>query len=50
MQQPTHFINGWQVAGTSNRFADVFDPNTGAVQAQVPLASAAELAAAGGQR
>jgi malonate-semialdehyde dehydrogenase (acetylating)/methylmalonate-semialdehyde dehydrogenase len=42
----THFIGGKHVAGTSGRFADVFDPNTGAVQARVPLASAAEMAAA----
>ena len=32
--------------GTSGRFADVYDPATGEVQARVPLASAAELAAA----
>jgi malonate-semialdehyde dehydrogenase (acetylating)/methylmalonate-semialdehyde dehydrogenase len=42
----THFIGGKAVAGQSGRFADVYDPNTGAVQARVPLASAAELAAA----
>jgi malonate-semialdehyde dehydrogenase (acetylating)/methylmalonate-semialdehyde dehydrogenase len=42
----THFIGGRPVAGTSGRFADVFDPNTGAVQARVPLADAAEIAAA----
>ena len=41
-----HFIGGKTVAGTSGRFADVFDPNTGAVQARAPLASAAEVAAA----
>lgn len=38
-----HFINGQRVAGTSGRYGDVFDPNTGAVQARVGLASAAEL-------
>ena len=42
----THFIGGKHVAGTSGRFGDVFDPNTGEVQARVPLASAAEMAAA----
>jgi malonate-semialdehyde dehydrogenase (acetylating)/methylmalonate-semialdehyde dehydrogenase len=42
----THFIGGKSVAGTSGRFADVYDPNTGAVQALVPLASQAEVASA----
>ncbi len=42
----THFIGGQKVHGTSGRFADVYDPNTGAVQARVPLASAGEVAAA----
>ena len=42
----THFIGGKHVTGTSGRFADVFDPNTGQVQSRVPLASAAELVAA----
>jgi malonate-semialdehyde dehydrogenase (acetylating)/methylmalonate-semialdehyde dehydrogenase len=42
----THFIGGAHVAGTSGRFADVFDPNIGEVQARVPLASRAEVAAA----
>jgi malonate-semialdehyde dehydrogenase (acetylating)/methylmalonate-semialdehyde dehydrogenase len=40
-----HFICGKIVAGTSGRFADVFDPNTGAVQARVALASKAEVEA-----
>jgi malonate-semialdehyde dehydrogenase (acetylating)/methylmalonate-semialdehyde dehydrogenase len=43
MRQIDHFINGQTVAGTSGRFGDVFDPNTGAVQGRVALASAAEL-------
>jgi len=38
-----HYINGQRVAGTSGRHGDVFDPNTGAVQARVGLASTAEL-------
>ena len=42
----THFIGGKVVAGKSGRFADVFDPNTGAVQAKAPLASEAEVQAA----
>jgi malonate-semialdehyde dehydrogenase (acetylating)/methylmalonate-semialdehyde dehydrogenase len=42
----THFIGGKHVSGQSGRFANVFDPNIGEVQARVPLASRAELAAA----
>jgi malonate-semialdehyde dehydrogenase (acetylating)/methylmalonate-semialdehyde dehydrogenase len=45
-KQLNHFIGGKTVAGTSGRFADVFDPNTGAVQAQVALATQAEVEAA----
>src|SRR2546423_6946515 len=41
-----HFIGGREVKGTSGRFADVFEPMTGDVQAQVALASKAELRAA----
>ncbi len=41
-----HFIGGKHVAGTSGRFADIFNPNTGEVQSRVALASRAELAAA----
>ena len=40
-----HFVGGKHVAGTSGRFADVFDPNTGDVQARVALASTAEVQA-----
>ena len=39
----THYIGGAHVKGTSGRFADVFNPATGEVQAKVPLASVAEL-------
>ena len=46
MEELTHFIDGKRVNGTSGRFADVFNPATGEVQAKVPLASAAELDAA----
>ncbi|XBQ17086.1 MAG: CoA-acylating methylmalonate-semialdehyde dehydrogenase [Oceanicaulis sp.] len=38
-----HFINGKAVPGTSGRFGDVYDPNTGEVQAKVALATAKEL-------
>ena len=43
MEQIGHFINGAHVAGTSGRTADIFNPATGDVQAQVALASQAEL-------
>jgi malonate-semialdehyde dehydrogenase (acetylating) / methylmalonate-semialdehyde dehydrogenase len=46
MQELTHFIDGAHVKGGSGRFADVFNPATGEVQAKVPLASKAELDAA----
>jgi malonate-semialdehyde dehydrogenase (acetylating)/methylmalonate-semialdehyde dehydrogenase len=46
MQELTHYINGEHVKGTSGRFADVFNPATGEVQAKVPLASNAEMDAA----
>ena len=39
-----HFVNGKAQPGASGRFGDVFDPNTGEVQAKVALASAQELA------
>ncbi|MEO0782725.1 MAG: aldehyde dehydrogenase family protein, partial [Pseudomonadota bacterium] len=44
MSELTHFINGAQVDGTSGRFDDVFNPATGEVQYQCPMASAAETA------
>ena len=40
-----HFVGGKAIDGTSGRFGDVFDPNTGEVQAQVALASKAEVEA-----
>jgi malonate-semialdehyde dehydrogenase (acetylating)/methylmalonate-semialdehyde dehydrogenase len=43
MQEIGHWINGKQVAGTSGRFADIYNPATGEVQARVALASQAEL-------
>jgi len=41
-----HFIGGREVKGTSGRFADVYLPMTGEVQAKVALASKAEVRAA----
>ena len=41
-----HFIGGERVAGTSGRFGDVYNPNTGEVQSKVALASADEMRAA----
>ena len=46
MRSIGHFIGGHEVKGTSGRFADVFEPMTGDVQAKVALASKAELRAA----
>ncbi|CAM00778.1 malonate-semialdehyde dehydrogenase (acetylating)/methylmalonate-semialdehyde dehydrogenase [Saccharopolyspora erythraea NRRL 2338] len=41
-----HFIGGKRVAGTSGSFGDVFDPNSGKVQARVALAAKEEVEAA----
>ncbi len=41
-----HFIGGKEVAGTSGRYGEVFNPNTGEVQAKVAFASRAEVEAA----
>jgi malonate-semialdehyde dehydrogenase (acetylating)/methylmalonate-semialdehyde dehydrogenase len=46
MRTVHHFIDGRAVEGSSGRFGEVFNPNTGEVQAKVALASAAELDAA----
>jgi malonate-semialdehyde dehydrogenase (acetylating) / methylmalonate-semialdehyde dehydrogenase len=43
MRMIGHFIGGKVVAGTSGRQGDVFDPNTGEVQAKVALANRAEV-------
>lgn len=43
MRNIEHFINGRSVAGTSGRYSDVYDPNTGQVQARVAQADTAEL-------
>ncbi|MCW2973570.1 MAG: mmsA [Thermoleophilia bacterium] len=43
VREITHFIGGEQVAGTSGRFADVFDPSSGEVQARLALASVEDV-------
>jgi malonate-semialdehyde dehydrogenase (acetylating)/methylmalonate-semialdehyde dehydrogenase len=43
MRNIDHFIGGRPVAGISGQFGDVFDPNTGAVQARVQMATTDEL-------
>ncbi len=46
MREIGHFIGGKAVAGASGRFADIFNPNTGDVQARVALAGRREVEAA----
>ena len=43
MREIGHFIGGKTVKGTSGRFGDVFNPNTGEVQAKVALAKHSEV-------
>lgn len=43
MKTLTHFIKGEEVAGTSGRFSDVYNPTTGETIARVPLASKDEV-------
>ena len=43
MREIGHFIGGKTVKGTSGRSGDVFDPNTGDVQAKVALAKRSEV-------
>jgi malonate-semialdehyde dehydrogenase (acetylating)/methylmalonate-semialdehyde dehydrogenase len=43
MRDINHFIAGASFTGASGRFSDVFNPNTGEVQARVQLASVAEM-------
>src|SRR3977135_3430858 len=43
MRDIGHFVGGKTVAGTSGRTGDVFNPNTGEVQAKVALASKSEV-------
>ncbi|MFY9629239.1 MAG: CoA-acylating methylmalonate-semialdehyde dehydrogenase [Methylocystis sp.] len=46
MRELYHFIDGQRTAGASGRFANVFEPMTGRVASQAPLASKAEARAA----
>jgi malonate-semialdehyde dehydrogenase (acetylating)/methylmalonate-semialdehyde dehydrogenase len=46
MTNLTHYVNGEHIAGASGRMGDVYNPATGEVQYQVPLASKAEVDAA----
>ncbi|MFG3101018.1 CoA-acylating methylmalonate-semialdehyde dehydrogenase [Streptomyces sp. NPDC048182] len=46
VRELSHFVGGKHTPGTSGLFGDVYDPNTGRVRAQVPLASRAETEAA----
>jgi len=46
VREISHFIGNATTAGTGTRRSDVFDPNTGAVQAQVTLGAQADLDAA----
>jgi malonate-semialdehyde dehydrogenase (acetylating)/methylmalonate-semialdehyde dehydrogenase len=43
MREIGHFVGGKQVKGTSGRTGDVFDPNTGEVQAKVAFAKRSEV-------
>src|SRR5271157_6098553 len=43
MREIGHFVGGKEVKGTSGRFGDVFNPNTGEVQAKVALAKHSEV-------
>src|SRR5207344_2502195 len=43
MREIGHFIGGKTVKGASGRLGDVFDPNTGEVQAKVALAKHSEV-------
>ena len=46
VREISHFIGNAATAGTGTRRSDVFDPNTGAIQAQVTLGAQADLDAA----
>ncbi|MFC6200071.1 CoA-acylating methylmalonate-semialdehyde dehydrogenase [Ponticaulis profundi] len=43
MRELHHFIDGKTVTGTSGRFSDIYNPNTGEVQGKVVLATDAEV-------
>ena len=46
MRQIGHYIDGENIAGASSRSADIFNPNTGQVQAKVNLAGTKDIEAA----
>jgi malonate-semialdehyde dehydrogenase (acetylating)/methylmalonate-semialdehyde dehydrogenase len=46
MRDSQHFVNGAAFAGAGDRFGDVFNPNTGEVQAKVTFAATSDLDAA----
>ena len=46
IKELTHFIGGRHVKGTSGRFIDGFQPMTGDIISQIPLASSEEMRAA----
>jgi len=46
VERLTHFIGGQAHAGSGERWGDVYDPASGTVVAQVPLAGSADVAAA----
>ncbi|OPF75994.1 methylmalonate-semialdehyde dehydrogenase (CoA acylating) [Streptomyces antioxidans] len=46
VRELTHFVGGKRTPGTSGAYGDVYDPNTGEVQARVPLADRTETEAA----
>jgi malonate-semialdehyde dehydrogenase (acetylating)/methylmalonate-semialdehyde dehydrogenase len=43
MRQVGHFIGGVEVSGTSGRVGNIYDPNTGEVQAEIALAGRSEV-------
>src|SRR5246127_3661003 len=43
MRDITHFIDGASIAGASGRYGEVYNPNTGEVQARVALATVGEV-------
>ena len=46
VEKLSHFVNGKRVAGLGGRFGNVYNPATGEVAAQVPLASGDDVRAA----
>jgi len=46
METLKHHINGHQVAGSGDRFGDIYNPATGQVQRRVPMATAGDVDAA----